>query len=140
MIVDYVSFSAGGKSWKIPTNRTLDTSMSKDMYITEITGLIEPGESSNDSVARSYDHGSVLPPITYYRGKDMSFGVAFVGGATNAKNNYFDFIRALTSDWVIVSSSLGSSYTCKLVRVDENESLKNNYILATFQLISQEAF
>lgn len=139
MIIDYVKFSAGGNSWKIPTSRTSDNSMTPYIYVGDIKGLLDLGESSNDSTPRSYSHGSVLPPVTYYSGKDMSFRLIFVGGGATAVNNYISFVNAAMGGYTTISSSLGASYTCKLVLAEVEDS-SGNYIIANFAFKAREAF
>jgi hypothetical protein len=92
-IITHIELETAGEVYRIAASvKSAPSDIRKGMVITDIRGMLNPGEISEDPQDRSYSDGSVWNENAVRKGKDISIPITIYGDtAEEARAIYNDF-------------------------------------------------
>lgn len=145
-IINYIELTNGSETWRIAAsvrNIPSNVTVRSGMVITNIDGMLSPGELSEDPVARSYSDGSVWNSNATRSGKSISIPITFYAETSTGVRNLWDsFERFLYSSARITLKYYGLSrtYTCQIQDAPVDGEPNSKRLDATVLLTAKEAF
>jgi hypothetical protein len=142
---DQITLDNGVRELTIQTNRDALVGATAGFYITDLDGLLDPGQSTGSAQGNGLADGSILDKGVPVSGKTLTMNIYMEHEDREVLRSYYtawiDFLKVknftLTTDWL-------GPYTCQYVSfiLDEDGKGKNKdkHFKGTLTLVTEESW